>query len=367
MSRQRYRGEAYVHGEEPRIGVLITNLGTPDAPTPPALRRYLAEFLWDPRVVEIPRPIWWLILHGIILRTRPKRSAAAYASVWSEAGSPLLAIGRRQRRGLEERLEAALPGPVSVALGMRYGRPAIADALAELHAAGARRIVVLPLYPQYASATTGSTFDAVAAALSRQRWVPELRFVGSYHDDPGYIEALATSVREHWAKHGEAERLLLSFHGIPKAGRDAGDPYFCHCLKTGRLVAEALGLPSERWRVSFQSRFGKAEWIQPYTDATLKAWGAEGVGRVDVICPGFSADCLETLEEIGEENRAYFQEAGGGEFHYIPALNDRADHLDALSALIQRQIAGWPEAETAPDGESAEASRRRALERGASR
>jgi len=361
----RFRGEQYHHGEGERLGILLTNLGTPDAPTPAALRRYLGEFLWDRRVVEIPRPIWWLILHGIILRTRPKKSAAAYAGVWGDEGSPLLAHGQRQARALEAELDQRLPGPVTVSLAMRYGQPSIRAGLEELHAAGARRILVLPLYPHYASATTGSTFDRVTEVLRDWRWVPEVRFVHQYHDDPGYIEALAASIREHWAEHGRPRRLLMSFHGIPEAGRDAGDPYFCHCHKTGRLLAEALELTPEEWQVAFQSRFGKAKWIEPYTDQTLTEWGREGLEHVDVVCPGFPADCLETLEEIGEENREYFQAAGGGAYHYIPALNDRPDHIRALAALAARHTAGWPEAEQAPDPEAAEASRRRALELGA--
>ncbi|MDX1251493.1 MAG: ferrochelatase [Gammaproteobacteria bacterium] len=367
-----YQGEAdYHHGTPSVTGLLVTNLGTPDAPTTPALRRYLAEFLWDPRIVEIPRPVWWLILHGVILPFRPKRSAHAYQSIWTDEGSPLLAISRRQAAALQAALEQQFSGPVKVVLGMRYGNPSIADALHELRKAHARRILVLPLYPQYAAATTASTFDAVADELKTWRWVPELRMVQHYQDDPLYIAALAASIRESWAAHGQAERLLFSFHGIPKRSFLAGDPYFCECQKTARLVAEQLQLPAERWQVTFQSRLGKAEWLKPYTDKTLEAWGKEGVKSVDVVCPGFSADCLETLEEIAMLNRGIFLEAGGEKYRYIPALNDRPDHIQALAALVMRHTQGWVETNpawnAAQQAIEAEASRRRALAMGAQR
>jgi ferrochelatase len=353
------------HDAPESLGVLLLNLGTPDAPTIPAVRRYLAEFLWDHRVVEIPRPIWWLILHGVILRVRPARSARAYQSVWTERGSPLLEISRRQAEGLQGLLTDRLPGPVRVALGMRYGNPSIPAALAELRAAQVRRLLVLPLYPQYSATTTASTFDAVTQELSRWRWIPELRFVNQYHDERAYIDALAQSIRDHWEAHGEPERLLFSFHGIPKDYFLNGDPYHCHCHKTARLVAETLGLEPRRWTLSFQSRVGTKEWLRPYTDETLKAWGAEGVGSVQVVSPGFSADCLETIEEIGVENRDYFQTAGGGDYGFIPCLNDRRDHLEMLAGLIRRHIAGWPEAEAAGGDAAAElaarADRARAL------
>ncbi len=333
------------HDEMSSMGVLVANLGTPDEPTTPALRRYLEEFLRDPRVIERPAWKWWPILYGIILRTRPRKSAAAYREVWTEAGSPLLRIGQRQAAGVKSRMEArATSGPFAVELGMRYGRPSIAEALQRLRDAGARRIVVLPLYPQYAASTTGSTWDAVAAELTRWRWVPELRFIGHYHDDPSYIEALAASIREHWAAHGRGERLLFSFHGIPRRYFDDGDPYFCHCQKTARLVAEKLGVRPAGWAVSFQSRFGREEWLQPYTDETVRRLAKEeGVKRLDVVCPGFAADCLETLEEIAGENAEYFEQAGGDHLAYIPALNDRPDHLDALAKIVLRHAQGWPE------------------------
>ncbi|TCT23892.1 ferrochelatase [Thiobaca trueperi] len=331
------------HDSPECLGVLLVNLGTPDTPGVPDVRRYLAEFLWDPRVVEMARLPWWLLLHGMILRTRPARSAHAYQSIWTEDGSPLLAIARRQATALQGLLEARLPGPVRVALAMRYGNPSVPAALAELKAANARRVLVFPLYPQYSASTTASAFDAVTRELTRWRWLPELRFINQYHDEPGYIDALAASIREHWARHGEPERLLFSFHGIPRDYFEQGDPYHCQCQKTARLVAERLGLARERWFLSFQSRLGRQEWLRPYTDETLKEWGAAGVKSVQVLSPGFSADCLETLEEVAIENSHLFQEAGGGSYSYIPCLNDRPDHMTMLADLVVRHSGGWPE------------------------
>jgi len=359
------------HDETARLGVLLTNLGTPDAPTTQALRRYLGEFLADPRVIEAPRWLWRLILHGIILRTRPRRSAAAYARIWGDEGSPLLAVSRRQLAGLRERLESALPGPVVVELGMRYGRPAIRKGLRSLRAAGARRILILPLYPQYSGATVGSTFDAVAGELSRWRWVPELRMVSGYHDDPGYLDALAQSIRDHWQSNEPGQRIVFSFHGLPERYLHDGDPYHCQCHKTARLVAERLGLSEERWMVTFQSRFGPAQWLQPYTDDTLEALPGQGITTVDVVCPGFSADCLETLDEIANDNDELFRSAGGQRLGFIPCLNDRADHLDALRDIALKHLHGWPEAQLDYDADSARreaaAARRRALALGAAR
>jgi len=320
-------------------GILLTNLGTPEAPTREALRRYLKEFLWDPRVVEMPRWQWWLVLNGIILNTRPARSAAAYRQVWTDRGSPLMLHSQAQL----ELLRRALGDEARIELGMRYGKPSIAFGLQKLRQAGCRRILIFPLYPQYSATTTGSTFDAVADELKLWRRVPELRMVTSYHDHRLYIEALAASVRAHWQNHGKPDRLLISFHGIPQRYFDNGDPYPCMCRKTGRLLAESLGLNEGEWLVSYQSRFGKEPWVTPYTDETLKKWGAEGVGRVDAICPGFSADCLETIEEIGEENRDYFLEAGGREYHYIPALNSSDAHINALAEVARAHLTGWSE------------------------
>ncbi len=327
----------------PISGVLITNLGTPDAPTASALRRYLGEFLWDKRVVEIPRPIWWLILHGIILRTRPAKSAKAYESVWMPAGSPLLVYSNGQKEALQARLNQRFSGPVVVELGMRYGQPSIESGLEKLRDAGAQRILVLPLYPQYSAATTASTFDAVANTLKTWRWLPELRFVQHYHDVPAYIQAVANSIEEHWQKNGRADKLVFSFHGMPKRTLLAGDPYHCECQKTARLIAEQLQLAQDDYMVSFQSLFGKEEWLRPYTDETLKKLAATGVKSVDIACPGFSADCVETLEEIMIENKAYFVQGGGERFNYIPALNVRDDHIAALEDIVASHTQGWVE------------------------
>lgn len=333
----------YRHGTPPRLGVLLTNLGTPDAPTPRALRRYLAEFLRDPRVVELPRLLWLPILHGIILNTRPRRSAAAYRHVWTEAGSPLLVTARRQLEGVRARLETRFPGRIACELGMRYGNPSIPDALARLQGQSVQRLLVLPLYPQYSASTTGSTFDAIAKTFAGWRWLPSLHMPMSYHAEPGYINALANSIREHRATHGSGEKLLFSFHGIPKSYFDGGDPYHCQCQMTARLVAEALGLESCAWQVSFQSRFGPREWLKPYTDEVVRELARSGLRHLDVVAPGFSADCLETLEELAMQNRGFFQAAGGTELRYVPALNDRPDHLDFLVEFISREISGWPE------------------------
>lgn len=339
-----YQGEQdFQHDQPETLGVLITNLGTPDSPTASGLRKYLKEFLSDPRVVEIPRLLWLLILHVLILPFRPQKSARAYQSVWTDEGSPLLVISQRQQQKLQQALSKKYSVPVKVVLGMRYGSPSIASALEQLKVANARRIVVLPLYPQYASSTTGSTFEAVSRAICRWRWVPELHFINQYHDHPLYIEALANSIREQLQQSGQPEKLLMSFHGIPKVTQEDGDPYLCHCHKTGRLLAEKLGLSEAQYQVTFQSRFGKAEWIQPYTEQSLKGLAADGLKHVAVVTPGFSADCLETLEEIGEENRQYFLQAGGERYNFIACLNEREDHMAALAKIITANIAGWVE------------------------
>lgn len=318
-------------------GVLLTNLGTPDAPTTEALRRYLAEFLWDRRVVDLPRPLWWFILHGIILRTRPARSARAYRGVWTADGSPLLVTARQQQRLLQERLDQAAPGRYRVLLGMRYGNPSIAAALTQFAEGEIEELRVLPLYPQNSCSTTASTFDAIAAAMQKTRALPPMRFIADYHDHPLYIAALAASVREQWSQRKPGQLLLFSFHGTPRRFRDEGDPYYRQCLRSAELTAAELGLEPDRWRVSFQSRFGREEWLQPYTDLTLQELPKEGITRIDVICPGFSADCLETIEEIGEENRQRYIDAGGVEFNYIDALNARDDHIALMSSLIVGQ------------------------------
>jgi protoporphyrin/coproporphyrin ferrochelatase len=357
----------FAHAEMPApapIGVLLANLGTPDAPDAAALRRYLREFLLDPRVIEMPRPLWWLLLHLFVLPFRPRKSAALYRKVWTAEGSPLLVITRRQAAGVAALLAREVAAaPLHVRPAMRYGNPSIRSALRELAALGCRRIVALPLYPQYAAVTTGSTFDAVAGELAGWRWVPELRMIHPYHDEPAYVEALAASVREAWAAGEPAEKLLFSFHGIPRRYFLAGDPYFCHCQKTARLVAERLGLPRERWEVAFQSLFGREEWLRPYTVDTLRDLAAAGVRSLDVICPGFAADCLETIEEIDDQNREVFLHAGGARYRYIPALNDRPDHLRLLADLVLRNLAGWIEPAATVERrarEAAEGSRRAA-------
>jgi protoporphyrin/coproporphyrin ferrochelatase len=347
----------YEHGLPESLGVLLANLGTPDAATPAAVRRYLAQFLRDPRVVELPRPLWWIILHGFILRFRPARSAAAYRKIWTEHGSPLLLHSRDLAAAVGRQLGTRLSGQVHTELAMSYGSPSIDAALAGLHESGARRIICLPLYPQYSGTTTASVFDAVTASLRRRRWVPEFRFINHYHDAPGYIAALAQSVREYWDLNGRGDKLLFSFHGVPRETLLAGDPYHCQCRKTARLVAAALDLGDDDWLLSFQSRVGRAEWLRPYTDETIRKLGRSGVERLDVLCPGFAADCLETLEEIAMQNAGFFTGAGGKALHYIPALNARDDHVAFLVRLIEKHAAGWPE--TSTDWSESEAARER--------
>jgi len=332
----------YTHGSPGLTGVLVANLGTPEAPTTPAVRRFLKQFLWDPRVVEYPRWLWWLILNGIILRIRPSRSAEAYEKIWAPDGSPLMLRSREVARGVAGRLEEVSPGATAVELGMSYGDPSIPAAIDRLRRAGAQRLIVLPLYPQYSGTTTASVFDAVTNHLRSLRWVPELRFINQYHDESGYITALAASIREHWTHHGRGERLLFSFHGVPRYTLDGGDPYHCQCQKTARLVAAALDLDPDDWALSFQSRVGREVWLQPYTDETVRRLGADGLETLDVVCPGFATDCLETLEEIAMQNAEFFAAAGGGELRYVPALNARGDHLAFLAELVRKHMQGWP-------------------------
>ena len=330
-----YAGEPVRTGAAP-IGVLLVNLGTPDAPTSAAVRRYLAQFLSDPRVVEIPRLLWLPVLYGVILTLRPRRSAAAYREIWTDAGSPLLVNTAALARALQTELGDA---GATVAFGMRYGNPPVAAALRSLRDAGASRLLVLPLYPQYAAATTGSAFDAVTAELRRWRRVPEAGFIGDYHDSEGYVSALAASVREHWSTAGRAEKLLFSFHGLPARCSRLGDPYERQCRTTADLLAAALGLEgSDGWSLAFQSRVGREPWLEPYTDVLLAQWARDGVRRVQVLCPGFAVDCLETLEEIALRNRRDFIAAGGEDLEYIPALNTRRDHVAFLAALTQQHL-----------------------------
>lgn len=330
----------YDHHTPDRIGVLLVNLGTPDAPDTRSVRRYLSQFLSDPRVIEYPRWLWALILHGIILRVRPARSAHAYQQVWTDQGSPLLVNSQRLTDKLSRYLSQQLHPQCQVVLGMSYGEPSVSRALDQLREAQVRKLIVLPLYPHYSGSTTGSVFDAVTSQLQHWRWVPALQFITQYHDDPAYIAALANSVRQHWQTHGK-QHLLLSFHGLPKRYLMNGDPYHCQCYKTGRLLAEHLHLGKEEWSVSFQSRVGREEWLRPYTDELLLNFASHGPKRVSVLCPGFAADCLETIEEIALRNREDFLKAGGEAFDYIPALNDSADHVELLGQLIARHAQAW--------------------------
>lgn len=327
-----------------RTAVLLINLGTPDAPTAPAVRRYLREFLSDPRVVETPRILWWPILHGIVLNLRPRKSAERYAAIWTPGGSPLKLHTERQAKLLRGLLGQS-GHAVRVDYAMRYGQPSIPDTLSQLTAEGCTRILLLPLYPQYSAGTTATAFDAAFGWAATLRNQPELRTVRSFPGEPGYIAALAESVRRHWAAHGRPEssyRLILSFHGIPAKAVDLGDPYREECLLTGRLLARALDLDEETCVVCFQSRFGFAQWLQPYTAVTLEDFGRQGIRRVDVLCPGFPADCLETLEEIAIEGKSLFQEAGGRDYFAIPCLNESDAWIRALETLALCHLQGWP-------------------------
>ena len=349
----------FSHGQSTGTAVVLCNLGTPDEATAPAVRRYLAEFLGDHRVVEIPKPIWWLILHGIILRIRPAKSAAKYASVWTPEGSPLKVWTQKQATLLRGYL-GERGHQVTVRYAMRYGNPSIPAVLDELKAQGIGRVLILPAYPQYSGTTTASVIDAVASWSLKVRHLPELRFINRYHDDTGYIEALTRKIRAHWMHHGQADQLVMSFHGVPERTLHLGDPYHCECHKTARLLAERLGLAKDRYKVTFQSRFGKAKWLEPYTEPTLIALAQQGVKSVDVVCPGFTSDCLETLEEINMEAREAFLHAGGQQFQYIDCLNDSPDWIRALTDLTERHLQGWP-TKQADDPMALKESRARAL------
>ncbi|HET6631854.1 MAG TPA: ferrochelatase [Rhodanobacteraceae bacterium] len=328
--------------EAGKVAVLLVNLGTPVAPTAAALRPYLAQFLGDPRVIDL-RPRWWwkLVLHGLILRIRPRRSARAYASIWLPEGSPLRVYSERLAAALGEALASRCAPAPQVALAMTYGEPAVAATLARLHGEGVRRVLLLPLFPQYSATSTGAAIDTAADALKAMRWPPELRLVNDYHDDAGYLDALAASVRAHWQQQGRGDRLLLSFHGIPQRYVELGDPYAAQCRATAGALRHRLGLGEGELLVSFQSRVGREPWLQPYTDVTVKQLGREGVGRLDVLCPGFAVDCLETLEEIALRADADFRAAGGRELRYIPALNASPGHVEALATLALRHLGGW--------------------------
>jgi protoporphyrin/coproporphyrin ferrochelatase len=326
-----------------RIGILLVNSGTPEAPEPAAVRAFLARFLADPRVVELPRALWLPLLYGVVLPLRPARVARKYRRIWSDSGSPLRELTLGLSAGLAAVLAQRILAPLQVEVGMLYSAPDVHAALARLRAGGAQRLLVLPLFPQYCGATSGATFDQVSAALRRLRWLPDLQFVADYHDHPGYIEALRASVMAHWDAHGRTSHLLISFHGIPERSGREGDPYYSRCHVTARLLADELLLQEGEWSVSFQSRFGPAQWLKPYTQEVLRAMPARGVREVTVVCPGFAVDCLETLEEIAIENRALFMQAGGQRFDYVPALNDRAAHAQCLARLIAQRCQGWTE------------------------
>lgn len=351
-----YGRTRYEHSSPELTGVLLINVGSPTAPTAAAVRPYLRRFLGDPRIIEFPRWLWWLLLNGIILNTRPRRSARLYRNIWTEAGSPLLVNLQRQGEALRKQLQARTGVSVPVAVAMRYGKPSLDEAMRQLDQAGVRRLLVFPLYPQYSATTTAASLDGVFDELKQWRWLPELRTITHYHDHPGYIAALANSIEEHWLAHGKADRLLFSFHGIPRRYFDQGDPYFCECQKTVRLLVKRLALAEADYGVSFQSRFGPMEWLRPYTDETLTAWGRQGVRSVQVIAPGFSGDCLETLDELGREGHETFLEAGGASLAYIPALNDRPDHIAALTDIVQTHLQGW-ELITEPEPQVAVAKR----------
>lgn len=327
--------------------MLLVNLGTPTAPTAKAVRPYLAQFLGDRRVIDYPRWLWWLILHGVILRVRPARSAEAYAKIWTDQGSPLRFGSEAIARGLQAELDKQSPGALRVELAMRYGEPSVESTITRLQAEGVRRLLLLPLYPQYSATSTGSVIDATANALKRLRWPPELRVVNDYHDDPGHIEAVAQSIERWWQVNGRGDKLLLSFHGIPERYVQLGDPYAAQCERTTQRLRERLQLGENELLLSYQSRVGRERWLHPYTDARVRELAASGVRRLDVACPGFSVDCLETLEEIAMQNHEFFVDAGGEQLRYIPALNDSAGQIDSLAGLVRRHTLGWPESDAA--------------------
>jgi protoporphyrin/coproporphyrin ferrochelatase len=337
----RYISSPDFRQDAERIGILLVNTGTPESLELRDLRRYLAKFLSDPRVIELPRWLWLPILHGYLLRTRPRRSQAKYRKIWTPQGSPLLSLSRELRTQLGSALAQRALAPFSVELGMLYSTPSVADGLLKLQQAGAQRILVLPLFPQYSGAATGAVYDQVARELARWRWLPELRFVADYHDHPGFAAALRDSIQAHWQQHGRTGHLLLSFHGIPEAYFDKGDPYFFKCHRTARLLADELLLKEGEWSVSFQSRLGPSKWLQPYTFEQMTRLPARGVDDVTVVCPGFAVDCLETLEEIAIENRQRFMQSGGRKFEYVPALNASAGHVRFLTDLIGQHVQGW--------------------------
>lgn len=342
--RSYFQGlETSRHSQSDAIGVVLINLGTPEAPTPGAVRSYLREFLSDRRVIELPKWLWWLLLNCIILPIRGFRSAANYQKIWRPEGSPLKIYTQALIDQVQSLMDQHPSGAFKVRMAMNYGTPSVADTLRELQTQGAKRLLIVPLYPQYSGTTTASVFDRVAQALGNTRWVPDLRFVSQYYERSDYIEALAKSVETHWQSAGRGDQLLLSFHGIPERYFNNGDLYHCHCYGTARLLRERLGIGQAEMAISFQSRVGREKWLEPYTDATIQKLAESGTKKLDVICPGFAVDCLETLEEICQENADHFLAHGGEALRYIPALNDRVEHARVFQQLILEHCQGWPE------------------------
>ncbi len=315
-----------------KTGILLINLGTPERPVCPGLRKYLGEFLMDPRVIELPSLLRLILVKGIIINVRSHKSAATYREIWTEQGSPLLLNSQK----LSDKVATLVGSDYQVEMAMRYGKPSIKDKLAKLHQLGIRKLIVIPLYPQYSGSTNGSTFDAVGKALSKHRWVPQINFINSYYEKNSYIKAIGDSIKAHWDEHGRAQKLLMSFHGVPKKYITKGDPYETQCKESARQIADYLELENDSWMLVFQSRFGAEEWLQPYCDETLKGLPEKGIKSVDIICPGFSTDCLETLEEIDGENKEYFMDAGGETYRYIPCLNDSDSHAELMSEVIRQ-------------------------------
>lgn len=341
MTKSFFPGIDKKNAGDEKVGLLLVNLGTPQGPTKEHVRRYLKEFLSDPRVVEQPRWLWWLVLNGIILNTRPAKSAKAYQKVWRPDGSPLMVISQQLAQQIQHAINAVYPNRVVVECAMRYGEPSVENAMKRLAEQNARKILILPLYPQYSATTTATVIDAVVDTIGQWRFVPELQFVNDYYREASYIDALAASVEEQWRTRPKPEKLLMSFHSIPRRYSDNGDPYYEQCLATATALAARLALAPNTWEVSFQSRLGTEEWLRPYTDETLDRLAKNGVKRLDVICPGFAADCLETLEEIDQENRHLFMSLGGQDYHYIPALNNRLEHVKMFIELARKRIQGW--------------------------
>lgn len=364
MSQNMLPEPAYQHGSIDKTGVLLVNLGTPDAPDAKSLRIYLKQFLSEPRIIEFPRWLWWFILHGIILTIRPAKSAKKYAQIWLPEGSPLKIHTERQTEQVAALLKEQLSTSLVVEYAMIIGTPSIAEQLQRLKAQGCSRILVLSLFPQYAASSSGCVLEGVFTELSKMRNIPDIRTVKHYHDHSDYIAALAQNIRDYWGKHGKPNKLIISFHGVPRKTLEKGDPYYCECQKTGRLLAAALALTDDQYQICFQSRFGFSKWLSPYTAEVIKELGQQKTKRIDVVCPGFVADCLETLEEIAIEGKEIFIEAGGEEFHYIPSLNEHPEWIKALGNIIQTHLSGWVEQPAASEEESAQ-SRARALALGA--